>query len=325
MALRERNQVMVGLIGLVLVVIAGALALGFTQLRSLIEDTHYRALFAESGGLLPGDDVRVSGVDVGKVDSVELADDHVEVEFAAHDLTLGDATTATIKTDNALGRKFLAIVPSGSGAEETIPLDRTDSGYAVTTALADLTTRTGRIDVDQAADAMESLSEVMDQTPEEFRMMVKGVSALSRTISARDAELGELLEHTSSLSGVLAERNEEITSILRNGSLLFDELARRREVIHALLENVDRATQQLNGLIEDNKDNLRPSLIELRDTARLLKRNRHTLDYALTNLGSFIRGLGEAVGSGPFFQAYLQNLTAPTTLSPILSDILDGT
>jgi len=324
MALRERNQAVVGIIGLILVAVAGSLAIGFTQLRSMLEDTEFRAELAESGGLRSGDDVRVSGVDVGTVKSVELVDDHVEVQFAAHDVTLGDKTTAFVKTDNALGRKFLAINPAGSGSGETIPLSRTDSGYAVTTALADLTTTTGKIDVKQAAQAMNSVSEVLDQTPAEFRVMIRGVSKLSRTISSRDAELRQLLEHTSNLSEVLAERNEEITSILSNGSLLFQELGQRRAVIHQLLDNVQRATTQLIGLTVDNKDSLGPALTELRDTARLLRRNRDTLDYALTNLGTFIRGLGEAVGTGPFFQTYLQNLTAPTTLAPILSDILDG-
>lgn len=324
MSMRERNQFRVGVIGLLVVAALVAAAINFSNLRSLLNDTSYQAELAETGGLQKGDEVRVSGVRVGTVESVDLAEDHVVVGFAASDLQIGDKTTAAVKSDNALGRKFLSIDPGGDGDEEIIPLDRTDSGYAVTTALGDLTNATSRIDVKQMSASFDALSEVLEQTPKEFRSTLSGVSALSRTISTRDAELRELLGHASSLSALLAQRNEEITSILGNGSLLFAELDRRREVIDGLLHNVVAATEQLRGFVADNGDSLHPALTELKGVASLLKRYRGTLEFALTNLHAFVSGLGEAVGSGPFFQAYVQNMTAPASLTPVLSGIIDG-
>jgi phospholipid/cholesterol/gamma-HCH transport system substrate-binding protein len=324
MSMRERNQFQVGVIGLVVVIALIAAAINFDKLRSLLDDTSYEAELAETGGLQKGDDIRVSGVKVGAVESVDLAEDHVVVGFAAHGLHIGGKTTATVKSDNALGRKFLAINPGGEGDEKVIPLDRTDSGYAVTTALGDLTSATSRIDVHQMSASFDALSEVLERTPNEFRSTLTGVSALSRTISSRDAELRELFRHASSLSSVLAQRNEEITSILGNGSLLFAELERRREVIGSLLKNVVATTDQLRGFVAENKSSLHHALSELKGVATLLKKYRGTIEYALTNLNAFVSGLGEAVGSGPFFQAYVQNMTAPTSLAPILSGIVDG-
>lgn len=322
--MRAHNQVRVGFVGLMTVALLVALALNFGSVRSLLNDTSYEAALAETGGLQKGDDVRVAGVKVGTVESVELDGSHVSVEFAAARLTMGSATTATVKSDNALGRKFLAIVPGGTGEEDTIPLERTDPGYAVTTALGDLTTTTSRIDVDQMAASMDALSEILERTPEEFRSSLAGVSALSQTISSRDAELQELFDRTSSLSAVLAERNRQITSILANGSLLFAELERRQQVIHSLLANVRAATTQIHRIVAENDGTLKPALTELRGVAKLLEKYRGTLEFALTNLSSYISGLGEAVGSGPFYQAYVQNVTAPTTLAPTLSGIAAG-
>jgi phospholipid/cholesterol/gamma-HCH transport system substrate-binding protein len=324
MSMRERNQFRVGVIGLLLVTALIAAAINFNSLRSLLDDTHYQAELAETGGLQKGDDIRVSGVRIGTVESVGLAGDHVVVGFAAHGLHIGDKTTATVKSDNALGRKFLAIDPGGEGDEEVIPLDRTDSGYAVTTALGNLTNATSRIDVHQMSASFDALSEVLERTPKEFRSTLGGVSALSRIISSRDAELRKLFRHASSLSSVLAQRNEEITSILGNGSVFFAELDRRRDVIGSLLQNVVATTDQLRGFVAENKSSLHPALSELKEVATLLKKYRGTIEFALTNLSPFISGLGETVGSGPFFQAYVQNITAPTSLAPILSGMVDG-
>ena len=321
---QELNQARLGLVGIVLTALVLAVCLNIGKLRSALEDTSYHASFAESGGLLPGDDVRVSGLKIGEVKSVKLNGNQVEVSFAASNLTLGNRSTAAVKSANALGRKYLAITPGGSGKSSTIPRSRTNSGYAVTTALGGLTTTTAALNVNQISESIASMTTVLDQTPTEFRGALRGVTALSRTLASRDEALGQLLRRTSSLSGVLAERNQEITAIMTNGSLLFRELDARRQAVQTLLSNVQSVSTQLIGFVNDNKKTLKPALTELRGVARILKDYRGSLDYAAANLASFASGLGEAVGSGPFFQAYVENITEPQSLAPVLSGIMDG-
>jgi phospholipid/cholesterol/gamma-HCH transport system substrate-binding protein len=318
----EMNQSRVGLVGVTIVAVLVAACLTFSKVQRVFTGSDFTARFAESGGLQNGDDVRLAGLKVGQVLSVGLDGNAVKVDFEASQINLGDRSRAAIKTANALGRKYVAVYPKGQGDVNNIPLARTDSGYSVTQALGSLTEETGRLDVHGIADSAASLSKVLGRSPTEFRSALKGVSALSRTISARDQELATLLARTSSISGVLAHRNREIIRILGNGSLLFQELDRRRAVIAQLLGNVEFATHELNGFVADNHASLRPSLRQLNKVAKLLAHYRTTIEYALNNLGSFVSGLGEAVGSGPFFQAYLQNVTAPTTLAPVLSNIL---
>jgi len=313
-AFREMDQGRIGLVGLLLMVLVMAAALNIGKIRALVENSTYTADFSEAGGLRGGDEVRVAGLKVGKVDSVELSGDHVEVTFGLSGVELGDLSRASIKSDNALGSKFLAVEPWGSGAIKHIPMGRTDAGISVNDELGRLTASTAQIDAQRLARSFDSISAVLNQTPTEFRSALKGVSALSRTLSARDAELQTLLRHASSVSGVLAERNREIASILGNGSQLFQELALRRQVLAELLRNVRTATTQLTALARDNKTSLKPALTELRNTAKLMTHYRGTLDFALKNLAVYVRSLGESVGGGPFFQAYLANVASPEDL-----------
>lgn len=321
----EMDLGLIGLVGLVLTALLLAGALNIGKVMDLVSNVTYTAEMAEAGGLRAGDDVRVAGLKVGKVDDVELKDDHVEVTFGVEGVELGDETVAAVKSDNALGSKFLSITPAGRGDEHHIPRERTDAGFAVNEELGELTTSTAEIDDDELAEAFASVTAVLEATPEEFRGALKGVGALSNTLSTRDAELQTLLDKASNVSSILASRNKEITQIMSDASLLFDELTRRREVLGDLLRNVQRATEQLTGLARDNKLSLKPALTELRDSAELLSEYRDTLATALETTGGYIRSLGESVAGGPFFQAYLANIGSPEDLgSGGLAGLLAG-
>ncbi len=321
----EMDLGLIGLVGLILTALLLAGALNIGKVLQLVSNTTYTADLAEAGGLRTGDDVRVAGIKVGKVDGIELKGDHVEVEFSLEDLELGDESSAVIKSDNALGSKFLSITPAGSGNEHHIPRERTDAGFAINQELGELTTSTAEIDEDQLAESFASVSAVLAATPEEFRLALDGVGDLSNTLSTRDAELRALLEKASNVSSILADRNKDITQILSDGSLLFDELTKRRVILGNLLRNVQKATRQLTGLVRDNKVSLRPALTELKDTAALLTDYRDTLETALETTGGYIRSLGESVASGPFFQAYVANIGSPEDLvTGGLTGMLEG-
>lgn len=319
--LSERNQFVVGLVGLSVTALIVVLSLNVATIRSMLLSTEYTAVFATSGGVRPGDDVRVAGMTVGQVEGVDLAGRHVEVSFGLEDIELGDRSRAAVKSDNALGSKYLDIDPGGEGTVKTIPMARTEKPYDVTTALSDLTANNAQIDVTQLARSFDTLSTTFANTAPALKDALKGVGALSDAISSRDQELQTLLRRANSVTGVLAERNSEIVKILSNGNALLEELNNRRVVIRDLLSNTQLAADQLSALVDDNADKIGPALKELRGVIDVLNRSSDDIEFALQNLSGFIRSLGEAVGGGPFFYAFLQNL-APADLLPILPDLV---
>lgn len=54
----------------------------------------------------------------------------------------------------------------------------------------------------------------------------------------------------------------------------------------------------------------------------LLNRNKAALQDAITGLRGYVTGFGEAISTGPWFDAYIQNLTSPGTLVPIVSGVV---
>jgi phospholipid/cholesterol/gamma-HCH transport system substrate-binding protein len=317
----ERNPVPIGIVGSIVLVVLTALALNFTKFPVLQGARTYQVAFADAAGLISGDAVRVGGLKVGQVYGMELDGARVVAKIAItdQDVQVGDESTFGIRTETLLGRRYLELVSRGRGEQDediVVPVARTSVPYTLTEVLDDLTTEVGQIDVNQLATALNTVSTTLEDTPDELAAALDGLKRLSQTISSRDAALQDLLGAAENVSGVLAERSDQLTKLVLDGNLLLAELERRREVIAQLLNNISFVTEQLTGLVRDNRRQLEPVLQDLNGVLKVLNQNKHNLDLILKRLPAFAGALGEAVASGPFFMGYVQNLTTPGNVFP---------
>lgn len=325
LSFRERNPVILGVVGTIIIAGLLLLAANASAITRYFTTASYSAAFSEAGGLGVGDDVRVAGTPAGKVTAISLSGAVVKVEFDLdRDVRFGDATTARIKTATPLGKKYLEIEPAGDAvlpAGSQIPAKRTQAPYDLTQALSDLTNTTGRVDTQRLAQALDTISQTFADTPDDLAAALQGIKRISQTISSRDSALQDLLSHASDVTATLAQRRGQIQLLIEDGNTLLTELTQRKKAISRLLVNVTRVSEQLSGLAKDNRRQLKPALEDLRGVLYVLNKNRASLAEAIERLGPFMRSLGEAVGSGPFFLAYLHNL-APTNLAPLLPQLI---
>lgn len=329
---RDRNPVIIGAVSIAVI---AALLLAAFRADSLPliggGDTYY-AEFTESGGLKPGDEVRVAGVRVGKVKGVELDGDKVVAELLlTEDVDLGERTGAEIKIRTLLGALYVALTPRGEGELEvgaTIPTARTTPPYDVVDAFEGLAETAEGIDTGQLAEALDTLAELTDNTPEAFRDALDGVSRLSANIAARDEQLATLLQNTRKVTGVLADRNDDIVTLMRDGDVLFQALVARRQSISNLLRSTSRLSKELTALVRQSRADLKPALQHLDNVVDVLNRNQANLDNSLRLMAPFYRVFANTLGTGPWFDTYIQNLVYPIPdLSnglPELPGILNG-
>lgn len=319
---RERNPVPIGIIGVVIIV--GILLIGMNASNIPFlgggGDT-YAAAFTEAAGLKPGEEVRIAGVKVGTVRNVDLEGDHVRVEFRIDPgVTFGAQSRAEIKIKTLLGQHYLAIVPHGRGRQspdDEIPTSRTTPPFDVVPAFSKLTRQTEKIDTKQLAKAFDTISNTFKNSPPEVRGSLRGLSRLSRTVASRDDDLRELVRHTNRVSGVLAGHTREFTKLIGDGDKLLRELRKRRAVIHDLLVNTVIFANQVNGLIKDNRAQLKPALDHLNSVIKVLNKNQGNLDNALNLLGPYIREFTDVVGTGRWMDAYVQNfIPLPFSVGP---------
>ncbi len=311
---RERNPVVIGAVGICTLALVTAVAFNADSLPLIGDGETYSAAFSEAGGLKPGDEVRIAGVKVGKVDEVDLAGSHVRITFRVKgDPKFGTRTGAAIRIKTILGAKYLALQPKGEGQlrpGSEIPLNRTVPAYDVVAAFSDLTTTTEKVDTEQLAKAMDTLSATFKDSPEEVRASIKGLSRISRTVASRDKALRELLDHANGVTGVLADRSDEFTGLVKDGDLLFKEISKRRAAIHTLLKSSATLGIQLSGLVKDNEKQIGPALKGLNTVVRMLERNQASLDRSVALLAPYVRVFSNTLGNGRWFDSYIQNMVA---------------
>lgn len=316
-----------GLMGTMLIVLVVLASLNLNRLPLVGNNEVIHARFAEAGGLRGGDSVVVSGAEIGKVREVTLEDGVVEADLALTDpdVELGDQTEARIITTTLLGRAAVELVPAGGGdleAGETIPVERTDSPYSITSALNQITTESGQIDKEALQRAIDQASSVLEGSQGSVGPALRGITDISRAIAANDDQLATLLDRATRVTGVLADRDQQVASLLTAGESLFAELDARQRVVDDLLSSAQALAAQLRAVLEENAQVIGPALRQLNDIVAVLNRNKKAIQDTLVGLRGYATAFGDAASTGPWFDAYIQNLTDPATLAPILSGIL---
>ncbi len=273
--------------------------------------TSYHAELTDASGLRVGSEVQVAGIRVGRVNNLRIGQERVIADFDVKNATLGRSSRASVEVKSLLGEKFLNITPEGSGElpdDATIPLARTDVTFDIVGTLGTLTTQTEETDKENLTSALNALAETMDAAAPEVRSSFTGLSRLSTTIATRDEEIERLLQRARNVTGLLDERKGDLITLMEKADLIFQELQQRKRTIHTLLVNANRLAVQLEGLVKDNRQQLRPTLERLENVLTFLKAREDQIQTLLHNYGPYVNILGNIIGTGPWFDAYVPNI-----------------
>jgi phospholipid/cholesterol/gamma-HCH transport system substrate-binding protein len=317
---RDNKLFRPGFIGVALMILVITVGLAPQRLVLWATAIRYQAVFAEAGGIAPGNKVLVSGIKVGSVSDVSLDDGNALVTFLLDGkVRLGSETTAHIRTGSLLGARVLTLEPAGRGRIHTtdvIPLSRTSSPYSLSEAVSDVTTNLAGTSTDNLNRSLKTLSATIDQIAPELGPTFDGLTRLSRAINARGQTLDELLKSATDVTGIISQRSQQIDALILNGNDLLGVLVARRNAISELLANTSAVARQLSGLVADNESRLAPTLDKLNSVTKMLEKNRDNIAKALPGLKKFELTSGETVSNGYYYDAYVPNLVLPELLQP---------
>ena len=318
--LEGSNRARIGVMGIIILVLVIGVGQSFASVPMLFASPTYYAYFSDTGGLVEGDKVRIAGVDVGEVRSLEIEGDKVKIGYSLGGTQIGTDSRAAIRTDTILGRRNIEIEPRGSDplrANGALPLGRTTTPYQIYDAFFDVTKAASEWDTETVKRSLNVLSETIDQTYPHLSAALDGVARFSETIGKRDDDVKKLLANANKIAGVLGSRSEQVNQLLVNAQTLLGAINERSYAVGALLERVSSFSAQLKGFIDDNP-NLNRVLEQLRVVSDVLRERQYDLMDTLTTVASFVASLGEVVASGPYFKVMLVNLLPGQILQPFI-------
>ncbi|BBX17469.1 mammalian cell entry protein [Mycolicibacterium duvalii] len=319
---RRAGTIRAGFIGVVLITLVIAVGLAPERIIGWATTIRYQAVFADLSGLAVGNDVTVSGMTLGKVTAVSLQDPDARVTFTVDSRTpLGSQTTAHIRTGTLLGQRVLVLESSGDDTlspMEIIPRNRTSSPYTLTDAIGELTTNTTDTDTARLNEALNTLSDTIDQIAPHLGPTFDGLTRISEALNSRNTALAGLFNSGRDVTEVLADRSAEVGALILDANDLVGTLNERRQTIAELLAYTSAMAREVTGLARDNEAELAPTLEKLNTVLEMLERQRDNIALALPRLAKYQVTLGETVASGPYYSAYIPNLDLPPILQPFL-------
>jgi phospholipid/cholesterol/gamma-HCH transport system substrate-binding protein len=318
--LEGSNRVRNGLMGIIILLLVIGVGQSFASAPMLFAKPTYYSQFADSAGISPGDKVRIAGMNIGVVRSLEIQGDHIVIGFSLGGNTIGTESRLAIRTDTILGKKDLEIEPRGSQrlrAGGVLPLGQSTTPYQIYDAFFDVTKAAGGWDIQTVKRSLNVLSETVDQTYPHLSAALDGVARFSDTIGKRDEQIKQLLANANKIASVLGDRSKQINSLLVNAQTLLRAINDRGRAVSLLLERVSAVSTEVQGFIKDNP-NLNHVLEQLRAVSDVLVKHKFDLADVLTTVSKFSASLSEAVGSGPYFKVLVVNLLPYQILQPFV-------
>src|SRR6185312_11941153 len=191
-SLQRPNRIRVGLMFVAITALVIGVGQSFTSVPMLFARPSYYAQFSDSGGVHPGDKVRIAGTDVGFVEDVAIDGDHIVIKFSIDTNTIGTQSRLMIRTDTILGKKVLEVEPRGDQPlrpGETLPMGQSTTPYEIYNAVFDVTKAAAGWNIDTVKRSLNVLSETVDQTYPQLSAALDGVAKFSDSIGKRDEQI----------------------------------------------------------------------------------------------------------------------------------------
>ncbi|HEX2195482.1 MAG TPA: MCE family protein [Actinomycetota bacterium] len=300
---RERSPMLIGILSILGIAAGTALAFSLDKIPFVKQAYEVTAEFADAAGLNPENQVRVAGIKVGTVESVELVGDKVVVTLEIDNGTeIPKDATAEIKLATLLGTKFVEI--DGVGSEpfleegDVIPLERTEVPYEIYQAANEGTNVLEGLNGPRLNRMLVQLTKLTAAAEDEVGEALEGLNELGAGVNARQDELRELLAGADDLTALLADEGDEVVRLIDASNEVLGSLASKREEIQSLLEVTKQMAGEVTGLVRDNRTKLDSIVTKLDRALGVLDRNIAHIDMALEYAGPSSRYFGNITRQG---------------------------
>lgn len=230
--------------------------------RGISGDTNtYTARFTDVTGMNPGDDVRVAGVRVGRVDQIELDGNQAKVTFRVHkEQTLYTDTIASVIYQNIIGQRYLGLsagAGAGAGGDRqplgdhgTIPIEHTEPSFDITYLLRGFEPLFTLLDPERIDDLTGAIIEALQGNSGSVLSIVSQTASLAQTFAGPDQVLGNLIGNLNTVVTNLASQNTQVQNVIANTRAALVALADRREELRASVGSIQATMTRLAVITE---------------------------------------------------------------------------
>jgi phospholipid/cholesterol/gamma-HCH transport system substrate-binding protein len=289
---------------------AFALMTVFAQFR-FGDGTKYFADFTNVSGLQTGNLVRIAGVEVGKVETIEFnSDSSLRVGFSTDgSVALTEGSRAAIRYDNVIGGRYLALEEGAGGvtplrAEEVIPTTRTVPALDLDSVIGGFKPLFRALNPDQVNALSGQLIGALQGEGPTISSFLTQAATVTNTLADRDQLIGQVIGNLNVVLDSLGGQSDRLDKAVVSLSDLVHGLADRKTDITNAIAYTDAATGSIADLLGQVRQPVQKVVHETDRAAAIAVADHDYLDKLLNTLPDKYRTLGRQGMYGDYFSFY---------------------
>ncbi|MEV4597283.1 MlaD family protein [Amycolatopsis sp. NPDC049253] len=286
----------------------------------------FAAKFTDASGLQPGDDVRISGVKVGQVDSIDVQQGEqnlADVRFAVDaQYKLPALTTATIKYRNLVGQRYLALGTDVTGGGTladgaTIPPERTKPALNLTVLFNGFKPLFQALDPKEVNQLSAEIIQVFQGEGGTITSLLAHTASITTSIAGKDQVIGQVIDNLNQVLTTVNSRGPQLGDLIDQTQRLVSGLAEQRKPIGDAVGALGELTDTTAGLLSDARPAVQEDVKQLGTLSGNLADSDQLLDHLLQVLPGNLEKFTRTLSYGSWFNYYLCGIEGTIGISSL--------
>jgi phospholipid/cholesterol/gamma-HCH transport system substrate-binding protein len=251
------------------------------------------AHFTSAVGLYPGDQVRILGVPVGSIDTIEPRPSDVKVTMAvSKDVKIPKDAQAVIISPNLVSARFIQLTPAYTGGavlpdggsidlnRTAVPVEWDEVKEALTQLAIQLGPTTGSMQGPLGA-AINQAADTLDGKGESFHNALRELAQAAGRLGDSRSDIFGTVKNLQVLVDALSASNEQIVQFAGNVASVSQVLADSSRHLDNTLGTLNQALSDIRGFLHENNSTLIDTVNKLNDFAQTLSDQSDNIEQVL--------------------------------------------
>jgi phospholipid/cholesterol/gamma-HCH transport system substrate-binding protein len=286
---RRSRWVRIALAALLLV----TLAVGVYQVWPSRTGPKLTAYFSNAVGIYPGDEVRIVGVPVGRIDSIEPRPSDVKIEMTLdRGIKVPADAKALIISPNLVAARFIQLTPAYTEGDEmaagaSIGLDRTGVPVEWDEVKEQLTQLSSQLGPQAnsvqgpIAAFVNQAATTFDGNGDSFRNALRELSQTAGRLGDSRTDLFGTVKNLQILVDALSNSNEQIVQFTNHVASVSQVLADSASGLDQTLGTLNQALGDVRGFLNENNDALIAQVSKLGEFTQILTDHSDDIEQIL--------------------------------------------
>lgn len=249
--------------------------------------------FTSAVGLYPGDQVRVLGVPVGQVETIQPRPTDVKVIMSVpKDMKIPKDARAVIVSPNLVSARFIqltpvytggAVLPDGGSidlARTAVPVEWDEVKEALTQLAVQLGPTTGSMQGPLGA-AINQAADTLDGNGQSFHNALRELSQVAGRLGDSRSDIFSTVKNLQVLVNALSASNEQIVQFAGNVASVSQVLADSSRHLDNTLGTLNQALSDIRGFLHENNSTLIDTVNKLSDLTQTLSDQSDNIEQVL--------------------------------------------